>query len=58
MDPKSKQIYQKIENFLEERKGRDRRTDEETGPEKVAMTSKAKDGGERRKKQDRRSTNQ
>jgi len=49
MDPKSKEIYEKIENFLEERKGRERRT--EPREEEVQET-----GQERRKRQDRRSS--
>lgn len=50
MDSKSKAIYNKIENFLEERKGRDRRTVERTAPASVS-----KEEQNRRKEQDRRS---
>jgi hypothetical protein len=49
MDHKSKEIYHKIENYLEERKGRERR-DEDEKPVKVA-----KKPDERRKSRDRRS---
>ena len=49
MDPKSKEIYEKIENFLEERKGRERRN------EPVEAPAPAVSDSERRKKQDRRS---
>lgn len=52
MDPKSKKIYDKIENFLEERKGRERRDTDQ--PSKEAIT--AATASERRKKQDRRSS--
>ena len=48
MDPKSKEIYEKIENFLEERKGRERRADDE----KVVAVSEA--DAERRQRKDRR----
>ncbi len=54
MDHKSKQIYDKIENFLEERKGRDRRTEAEKAEAAAAKAKAASD--ERRKKQDRRSS--
>ena len=52
MDPKSKEIYEKIEHFLEERKGRDRRDHER--PEQADRPDAA--GDERRKRQDRRSS--
>ena len=48
MDPKSKEIYNKIENFLEERKGRDRRKDE--------TEEQAKANAERRSGEERRET--
>ncbi len=52
MDNKSKQIYDKIENFLEERKGRERRNPED---EPIATSEpEPKKSSERRKKQDRR----
>ncbi|MDY6920880.1 MAG: hypothetical protein SV765_11805 [Pseudomonadota bacterium] len=46
MDPKSKEIYHKIENFLEERKGGDRR--------KRETAEQAKANADRRSGQDRR----
>jgi len=46
MDPKSKSIYNKIENFLEERKGRDRRHDET--PEQTKAMEERRTGEERR----------
>lgn len=49
MDPKSKDIYNKIEHFLEERKGRDRRQDE--------TEQQAKANENRRTGEDRRATN-
>lgn len=52
MDPKSKEIYEKIENFLEERKGRDRRVNQ--NPEGANLPMAA--GNDRRKRQDRRSS--
>lgn len=53
MDPKSKQIYEKIEHFLEERKGRDRRRDGQKASSNATTAAKA---NERRQKQDRRSS--
>lgn len=52
MDHKSKEIYHKIENFLEERKGRERRNDEDEPPK--AVVKPVKSAGERRKSRDRR----
>ena len=49
MDPKSKKIYEKIENFLEERKGRERR-------DKEAASAAASANDERRQSKDRRQT--
>ena len=46
MDRKSKEIYEKIENFLEERKGRERRT--------VSAKTAASEEAERRQRKDRR----
>jgi len=46
MDSKSKEIYEKIENFLEERKGRERRTDK--------AVESAETEAERRQRKDRR----
>lgn len=46
MDPKSKEIYNKIEHFLEERKGRDRRKDET--PEETKANAERRTGEERR----------
>lgn len=48
MDPKSKEIFHKIEHFLEERKGRDRRKDE--------TEEQAKANAERRTGDDRRAS--
>lgn len=51
MDAKSKEIYEKIESFLEERKGRDRRANN-------GANTIVKDGVIiERRKQDRRSSN-
>ncbi len=52
MDRKSKEIYNKIENFLEERKGRERRNEE---PAPQAVVKPASTSSERRKSRDRRS---
>lgn len=46
MDPKTKEIYNKIENFLEERTGRDRRKDET--PEQAKANAERRTGEERR----------
>ena len=46
MDPKSKEIYNKIEHFLEERKGRDRRKDET--PEEAKANAERRSGDDRR----------
>lgn len=46
MDPKSKEIYNKIEDFLEERKGRDRRQDET--PEQAKAMEDRRNGDDRR----------
>ena len=46
MDHKSKEIYNKIEHFLEERKGRDRRQDE---PEEKAKAYSNRRSGEFRR---------
>lgn len=46
MDPKSKEIYNKIEHFLEERKGRDRRQDET--PEEAKANAERRTGEDRR----------
>ena len=46
MDPKSKQIFDKIENALEERKGRDRRKDE---TEEQAKENENRRSGEERR---------
>lgn len=52
MDPKSKKIYDKIEHFLEERKGRERRDTDQPSEETITAASDS----ERRKKQDRRTS--
>ena len=46
MDQKSKKIYQTIENFLEERKGKDRRKDET--PEQAKANADRRSGVDRR----------
>lgn len=46
MDPKAQEIYEKIEHFLEERKGRDRRKDET--PEQAKANSERRNGDDRR----------
>lgn len=46
MDQKSKKIYQTIENFLEERKGKDRRKDEP--PKQVKADINRRSGADRR----------
>ena len=50
MDPKSKKIYSKIENFLEERKGSDRRKREAAARAKAEAEAEAN----RRSGEDRR----
>lgn len=64
MDSKSRQIYEKIENFLEERKGRERRDGHDNQDEQASQQSQVAESPanaaqletERRQKQDRRSS--
>ena len=46
MDPKAQEIYEKIEHYLEERKGRDRRKDET--PEQTKANADRRSGDDRR----------
>lgn len=55
MDKKSKQIYEKIEHFLEERKGRERRDPEQEAIAE-AIEPVVQEGNDRRKHQDRRTS--
>ena len=50
MDPKADEIYKKIEHYLEERKGRDRRKDET--PEQIKANADRRTGLERRDEKD------